>query len=106
MGSGTLRNTQTHTDTHTLTEHVLRALAEVRTGGGVWREAGAGAFRELSKRDAICVYSAIMSRKQQQQVGSEVSSACLWVINYGFLALAQVPGIYSTFYRETWGSFK
>ena len=105
MGSGTLRNTQTHTHTHTLTERVLRALAEVRTGGGVCGEAGAGAFRGLSKRDAICVYSAIMSREQQQQVSSEVSSACLWVINYGFLALAQVPGICSTFYRETWGSF-
>ena len=68
MGSGTLRNTQTHTHTHTLTERVLRALAEVRTGGGVCGEAGAGAFRGLSKRDAICVYSAIMSREQQQQV--------------------------------------
>ena len=107
MGSGALRtHTHTHTDIHTLTEHVLRVLAEVRTGGGVCGETGAGTFRELSKRDAICVYSAIMSRKQQQQVGSEVGSACLWVINYGFLALAQAPGIYSTFYRETWGRFK
>lgn len=42
-----------------------------------------------------------MIRKQQQQVGSEFSSVCLWVANYGLLALAKVSGIYSEFYRET-----
>lgn len=85
---------------HTHTEDVLRTPAEVSTGDVCLRRLEDSA--NGLKRDAICVCSSVTSRKwRQQQVDSQLRSGCLWVINYGLLALAKVSGIYPTFYRET-----